>query len=356
MAFYDAYIRGRERRIADDTAKYEREQKVKADKFAEEKRAADLAAAEAAGKEETRKRLIDANRRFLTGFIGYTEKGGKPEEFIDRFRSVLPSIGMDEANAAEYLAPMMADPSIAKQYLAMLEDPDAANKPRGSTAKPFEAIGPDGKRVFLTETEPGVYKPIEGFAPPEEAPKPGKYDDPLDRAHKQAQIDALRRSNQPKPASGKGAPDPQQASRVDAILDEMRGNIEALRDQGGMVKTGGNVVDNLVAAASASPLGQAVGKATGDKNQSLRQQINDAKALLVREAATALGVTSQQLNTENEYKWFRDSLGDITGDADSAIAAIERLRGLIGSQQAASAATGGTTDGSTISLDDFLKE
>lgn len=137
--------------------------------------------------------------------------------------------------------------------------------------------------------------------------------------------------------SGKSAAAQQKALTVDAgrkNVSDMVANLydkyTQLEKSGGIVNPQASALENIGAAASSSGAGQMVGKIIGTKNQSLRNDIEQTRPLLLSAIKNATGMSAQQMNSNAELKFYLNAATDPKLDVKANKAALERLDRMYG--------------------------
>ena len=112
---------------------------------------------------------------------------------------------------------------------------------------------------------------------------------------------------------------------IDATLDDFFNKYSELVKKGAITDTRATTLDNLSAALASSEAGQAYGRATGDPAQAIRDSINQKKPLLVQAIAKATGMSSQQLNSNQELQTYLRAMTDPKITIQSNIDAMNGL-------------------------------
>lgn len=103
------------------------------------------------------------------------------------------------------------------------------------------------------------------------------------------------------------------------------GNIMHLNDLGAVVKPENDILTNLTARMSSSGLGQIIGGVGGTEIQSTQKQLEQLQPLMIAAIKNATGLSSTQLNSNAELKFYLDSMADPKKDFYSNLAALDSL-------------------------------
>ena len=117
---------------------------------------------------------------------------------------------------------------------------------------------------------------------------------------------------------------------VSMLLDDLAGYYDELDKLGGISNTKKGVTSNMAAAFNTSDMGQMLGRATGSKDQAIRDKIAAAKSTLVPQVMKATGMTSQMLNSEMELQNFLKTLTDPKVDVSVAKQQLKTMDSLYG--------------------------
>lgn len=101
-------------------------------------------------------------------------------------------------------------------------------------------------------------------------------------------------------------------------------------DGGAIPSVGGGTLHNMVASASAGPIGQYIGGKVGSTSQSLRNDINSRLPLIKQAVMSATGMSSKQLDSNVELKTFMQALSDPAKDVQSNRGTLRNLDKLYG--------------------------
>lgn len=113
---------------------------------------------------------------------------------------------------------------------------------------------------------------------------------------------------------------------VASILEDISSHYRSLDKMGGIVSTENNTLQNLVAKAGSSDLGQTIGGAAGTSEQSIRQSIRNSLPLLMSAIKNSTGMSSQQMNSNAELQFYMQAATDPSRDIQSNLSAIQTLR------------------------------
>lgn len=120
------------------------------------------------------------------------------------------------------------------------------------------------------------------------------------------------------------------AKDVDSLLDEMRGHYDNLKSLGSITDTSGGMLSNLLASAKISDIGQAIGGKMGTETQKSVNEINTMRPLLLQAIKNATGMSSQQMNSNAELKFFLNAATDPKLGYQTNVDAINRLQSMFG--------------------------
>jgi len=129
------------------------------------------------------------------------------------------------------------------------------------------------------------------------------------------------------PNDEKGRVKREGADDVNASVAALRDAYSRLEKGGGITSTEKGPMDNAMAAASSSALGQAVGKTFGTQNQSARNDVAMMRPALLAAMMKATGMSAKQMDSNAELKLWLSTATDPTLDVESnrrALANIER--------------------------------
>lgn len=162
----------------------------------------------------------------------------------------------------------------------------------------------------------------------------------------------------PKPATT-GA-----AAAVDAGRGEVNTQVATLRDYyrqlaglGGITDVTKTPIENIQAWASASPAGQAVGRALATDAQSIRNKIKQQRPLLLQAIKRATGMTAKQMDSNVELQLYLSAATDPTLDIQANLAALNNIDKLYGlGEGMAASRPGAPPSGASPSIDDLLNK
>lgn len=117
---------------------------------------------------------------------------------------------------------------------------------------------------------------------------------------------------------------------------------------GGVVNPNHSIASNIKARFSASDIGQALGEAQGSQSQSIRQSIENSRSLMMTRLKQATGMSTQQLNSNQELSFYLQAMGDTKKDLFSNLVALDVLDGSFG--------TGGVLDEAFADNPELLKQ
>ena len=112
---------------------------------------------------------------------------------------------------------------------------------------------------------------------------------------------------------------------VAASLATLRDAYDRLEAGGGITSTKKGPLGNIIAAGSSSAVGQMVGRATGSKNQSARNDIAMSRPALLGALMKATGMSAKQMDSNAELKLWLATATDPTLDVESNRRALDAL-------------------------------
>jgi hypothetical protein len=92
-----------------------------------------------------------------------------------------------------------------------------------------------------------------------------------------------------------------------------------------MPSTEAGTLSNLGAAASASGVGQVLGRTLGTKESTIRDQIQSSRNQLLTQLMAATGMSAQMLNSNVELQNFLNSLGSDAASKEARLGIIQSL-------------------------------
>ena len=132
----------------------------------------------------------------------------------------------------------------------------------------------------------------------------------------------------PRPAAAKKADQaavtPQAMADFSDGVKDIKDNLNGLLASGAINSSNRGVGYNLGATASRL-LGPTFGGATGDKAQTHRQNIESDKSQLLYSLKGALGLTSQQMNSDKDVQTLMKALGDPNASYETQMQAVTNL-------------------------------
>jgi hypothetical protein len=134
---------------------------------------------------------------------------------------------------------------------------------------------------------------------------------------------------------GVGGKEPGAALRVNKVeagktqladdLDNLRSSFRELDRLRAIPSTERNVASNLMSAAQATGVGQALGRAGGTKEQVERDVINSARQRLVASIKNATGMSSKSLDSNMELQTMLRSISDPGQSVEAALRIIQDI-------------------------------
>lgn len=155
--------------------------------------------------------------------------------------------------------------------------------------------------------------------------------------------------------------------QVTQMIQNIGTAYDRLNQAGGAVNPNNPALYNLGARAANSGLGQMMGQAFGTQNQSIRNQIEQARPLLINAIRQATGMSAKAMDSNAELQFYLKAATDPTLDVKSNMVALqnlERLYGLSSANMSGSIPTPPTPDqinqqmppSQTFDIDSYLKE
>lgn len=120
-----------------------------------------------------------------------------------------------------------------------------------------------------------------------------------------------------------------------------------LDTMGAIVNTKKGSVDNLMAAFSSSTAGQSVGRMTGSQAQSIRNQIDQLKPLLIQDIRKASEMGVRGMDSEKELAFYLQAVTDTKKDIQANLAAVLVLDSVYGTGEITKS-LGGSIDPSVV--------
>lgn len=132
---------------------------------------------------------------------------------------------------------------------------------------------------------------------------------------------------------------------VDDQLFQMEKLYNDLNKMGGIVDTSKSGIANVPRSISSSNFGQAVGKVFGTKEQSIRNQINNMRPLLINSIRQSTGMSARAMDSDRELQTYLDAATNPQVDIQANLGAIKFLSGKYG------LGGGGTPSGNNQNVD-----
>ena len=117
---------------------------------------------------------------------------------------------------------------------------------------------------------------------------------------------------------------------VNDVVSDLRKSYDALDTSGGITNPAKGGVDNFMAGVRSSAPGQAAGRVLGTADQSERNNILQARPLLMQAVMKATGMTSKQLDSNAELKLWLATATDPSLDVKANRAALDRIEKMFG--------------------------
>ena len=117
---------------------------------------------------------------------------------------------------------------------------------------------------------------------------------------------------------------------TDKLLDDLTGRYEELNRLNAIRDSSKSAGSNIVNYLAASGFGQEFQKMYGSKEQTIRDEINQAVPILIQDFAKSTGMTGTQLNSDADIKLLEGAVGNASADIGVALTTMRRLRERIG--------------------------
>jgi hypothetical protein len=117
---------------------------------------------------------------------------------------------------------------------------------------------------------------------------------------------------------------------VNSVSSTLRDYYDQLKAGSGITDPGQGALSNIAAQASASGLGQAVGRMAGTQNQSVRDSIAMTRPLLLQAIMKATGMSAKQMDSNTELKLYLSTATDPTLGYPANKRALDKLEELYG--------------------------
>jgi hypothetical protein len=114
-------------------------------------------------------------------------------------------------------------------------------------------------------------------------------------------------------------------------IDNLRGIYTNLGNIGGITDTSKGALQNIIASASSSGVGQIAGRTVGSEAQKFRDQVDQARPLLLQSIKQATGMSSKQMDSNAELKLYLSAATDPTKSLQANMAALDNIESLYGS-------------------------
>jgi hypothetical protein len=133
------------------------------------------------------------------------------------------------------------------------------------------------------------------------------------------------------PADVKTQAKNQGALDFDTQITNLRTKYKQLDEMGGIVNPDKSTISNIIAGAESSGLGQIVGGKLGTQAQSIRNEIAQARPLLLQSIKQATGMSSKQMDSNAELQLYLRSATDPNIDIKANLNALDNIQSLYGS-------------------------
>ena len=133
------------------------------------------------------------------------------------------------------------------------------------------------------------------------------------------------------PADVKTQAKNQGALDFDTQITNLRDKYRQLDQMGGIVNPDKSTISNIIAGAESSGLGQIVGGKLGTQAQSIRNEIAQARPLLLQSIKQATGMSSKQMDSNAELQLYLRSATDPNIDIKANLNALDNIQSLYGS-------------------------
>lgn len=135
------------------------------------------------------------------------------------------------------------------------------------------------------------------------------------------------------PTAAQAAKAQQQAEgsqQVSQLTEEMRAAYKKLDEGGGIPSEEAPTFDSVVRWLRSSGVGRVTGSMLGTQNESLRQQAEGARQLLMLAIKNATGMSAQQMNSNMELQAMLKAATDPGATVESNMAALDRIEEAFG--------------------------
>lgn len=119
-------------------------------------------------------------------------------------------------------------------------------------------------------------------------------------------------------------------NQVTKMVSDLSAAYDNLDTLGGAINTNNNAFQNMGAAFGNSPAGQAIGKNLGTPTQSVRNQIEQARPLLINAIRSATGMSAKAMDSNAELQFYLKAATDPTLDIQANKTALKKLDELYG--------------------------
>ena len=131
------------------------------------------------------------------------------------------------------------------------------------------------------------------------------------------------------------------AEQFDAQIMALEDAYGVLKTLGGIKSTTQGAVSNILTSAATQGPGGVLGRLAGTDVQSKRNEIKNARLLLLQSIKQATGMSAQQLNSNVELKNWLDAVTNPDNDYESNIATLKNIKDFVSKNVARAAATDG---------------
>lgn len=127
-----------------------------------------------------------------------------------------------------------------------------------------------------------------------------------------------------------GGGNPAAAAQVSGTVEELRDIYNALDEGAGITAAGHDPVSSAVRWVRSSAAGRMAGSVLGTRNESLRQQAEGARQLLILAIKNATGMSARQMDSNVELQAMLRAATDPALTYEANMAALDRLDALYG--------------------------
>jgi hypothetical protein len=117
----------------------------------------------------------------------------------------------------------------------------------------------------------------------------------------------------------------------DVQISDLRDKYKQLDQMGGIINPDKGLVNNIMAGAGSSGIGQIVSGKIGTQAQSLRNEIIQKRPLLLQSIKQSTGMSAKQMDSNKEMEMYLKAATDPNIDIKANLAALDNMSTLFGS-------------------------